>query len=125
VFPRFKRLSSGVCEILADAQERMNVYCEEGPRRIIRAILAVGKPLGPEDLIEASRLEQEKLKPLLDQLVSSGVLQASKKVYRAAIKDTGETEFQARLLCPVCGSPDIIREELVEHVVCGFTGKAN
>ncbi|BBE41959.1 hypothetical protein NAS2_0570 [Conexivisphaera calida] len=82
-------------------------------------MLGSGSPLTALQIAEISGMGSAD--EVLEKL--SGILRISGTTYRAVASFTGDSEFLARLSCPFCGSQDLSRDELVEHIACGYVGR--
>ena len=107
------------CAGIQSLGESLSGYCDPDVRSVLRALLGSPSPLTTLQIAERSGLKR--VDEVLGRL--SKVLRVSGVTYRAVASQTGESEFTARLSCPYCGSQDITRDELVEHVACGYVGR--
>ncbi|MFW5953475.1 MAG: response regulator [Candidatus Natronoplasma sp.] len=76
-------------------------------------------------ILEYMDLSPEKSLNMLNALVEDDIL--VEKIYDRYTKcrNCGSAEFRFKLLCPGCGKPKIRRENLIEHLDCGFNGPKN
>jgi hypothetical protein len=67
-------------------------------------------------------LKTEKVVPILDSLVDKGIL--SKNFFERLLRcpQCRSLNLRPTTHCPKCGSGDIVRGRVLEHIVCGYVG---
>ncbi len=92
---------------------RMAAYKRPEVRRILSSI------------IRGERPDQGDSEGALDLLLGLGIIREAGRESWMRDPATGSTSFRLRPLCPYCGSSDVSKEELLEHVGCGYVGRAS
>ncbi len=93
----------------------MAIYGRPEARRLLSKILEEGCVYAPGSGADG----------LLGEMAGLGIVREVSRESWLRDPRTGSTSFKLLSSCPYCGSSDIAKEELMEHVGCGYVGRAS
>jgi hypothetical protein len=94
---------------------RMSIYRRPEARRLLSMLLEEGRVYAPGSGAD----------DVLGDMLRLGMLREAARESWLRDPTSGATSFSLRPSCPYCGSSDIEKEELMEHIGCGYVGRAS